>query len=256
MSYASRMSFEEFQNSAVANCFIGCKGDNSFRVKVHIGIPERTQYFIGSVGDAHGEPELFRLAFPVPLAVGDKGTILNLSRTAIQLPYPTFAAQNVNADGYFVISSYFGAQTTRVGRLIAIYWLSCPKDATEVHHIDGNPAHDELSNLEWVSHGENIKQGRHSKHQHWDENDILLMIRQGMDPVVIHPSKITAFTGSRNGCHVLRRGTRKSINGWYPCQNPSLPDLLDFIDGLPFDDTEKAAQKSDAASLLSVFGSL
>lgn len=238
---ASKTPLVDFANSALSACFIFDEEIGEYQVKMHAELPSRPAYFIGSIGDARGEAESFRLMLPTPLAVGDRGTILNLSNTAIKLPYPTFATQHINVDGYHVIAQYFGAPTFRVGRLMALAWLPRPEGATEVDHIDGDPAHDELDNLEWVTHSENLRRGRHSARQQWEDSDYVLMIREGDIPKIVHPRDAASVTGSRNQSHIFRRGTRRSTNGWYMAVNPSRTDALNFVGNLPFKDTSPYA---------------
>lgn len=236
MQVATETSFSAFESSKVYACFIPADQKDEYYVKMHVDDPERPAYMIGSVGNSHGTPELFRVLLPTPLAVGNRGTIINLSNAAIRACYPTFATQGINIDGYHVISPHFGAPSFRVGRLVALAWLPRPEEATEVDHIDGDPAHDELSNLEWVSHSENLRRGRHSKPCGWNDEDYVLMVRAGYEPRLVHPSEVTSIIGSRNTSHVLRRGTRKSANGWYMCLNPNYGEAVAFVEGLPLKD--------------------
>lgn len=236
MQIAAKTSLTDFDNSTVCTCFVPAGQVGEYMVKMHTDDPERPAYMVGSVGNPHGTPELFRLLLPTPLAVGDHGTVISLTKTVLGHPYPTFAPQLVNVDGYHVIPRHYGAPSARVGRLVALAWLPRPAGATEVDHLDGNPANDALENLEWVTHSQNLRRGRHSRHQNWEPEDQVLMIHEGLDPRLVHPSGVTAIIGSRNGSHVLRRGTRKSANGWYMCLNPSYEDALAFVENLSLKD--------------------
>lgn len=237
MRIAAETSFEDFEDSNVSACFIPTDNENEYYLKLHADHPERPAYLVGSAGNTHGVPELFRLLLPIPLAVGNKSTIVNLTNSAIRAPYPVFVTQRKNVDGYHVIPPYFGAPSFRVGRLMGLTWLPRPTGTTEIDHIDGDPANDELYNLEWVTHGENLRRGRHSKHYHWDDSDYVLMVREGDVPKLVHPLKVASITGSSNQSHIFRRGTRRSAKGWYLCLNPSREEALNFVDNLPFEDT-------------------
>ena len=236
MQAIAETSFATFQNSNVYGCFVPAKQDGTYFVKMRADDPECPAYMLGSIGDAHGESELFRLLLPIPLAVGNRGTIITLSNAAIKHPYPTFVTKRTNVDGYNVIPRHYRAPTFRVGRLVAIAWLPKPAEATEVDHLNGDPANDNLDNLEWVTPSVNLRRGRHSKHKSWAPDDFVLMFHEGCDPLLIHPSKVTGIVHSRNASHVLRRGTRRSINGWYPCLNPSREEAMAFAENLPFED--------------------
>lgn len=52
-----------------------------------------------------------------------------------------------------------------VHRLVALAWLECPEgyDKMDVNHIDANKANNHFSNLEWVTHQENMTHGKKLK---------------------------------------------------------------------------------------------
>lgn len=45
----------------------------------------------------------------------------------------------------------------KVHRLVALHYIDNPKGLNEVNHIDGNKENNNISNLEWVTHSENVK---------------------------------------------------------------------------------------------------
>ena len=45
----------------------------------------------------------------------------------------------------------------RVNRLVAHAFIPNPDDLPEVNHIDGNKENNHVSNLEWVTHSQNVK---------------------------------------------------------------------------------------------------
>ena len=238
MGLVKNTNFEEFENSVVSACFVPADFDGqSYYVKIQADVPNLPAYRLGSVGDSHGTPELFRLLLPTPLAVGNRGRILSLSNNAIKHQHPSFVAIYRKTDGYNIIPAFYGAPSTNVDWLVATAWLPRPAGATDVDHLDGNPANDALENLEWVTHSQNLRRGRHSRHQNWEPEDQVLMIHEGFAPRLVHPSVVTAIIDSWNGSHVLRRGTRKSANGRYMCLNPTRADAMNFIKNLPFHDT-------------------
>ncbi len=48
-------------------------------------------------------------------------------------------------------------KTIRIHRLVANAFITNPYNKAEVNHIDGNKKNNNISNLEWASHSENIK---------------------------------------------------------------------------------------------------
>jgi hypothetical protein len=72
--------------------------------------------------------------------------------------------QSVNPDGYLCIKlggskkpGYPKSQRSfRVHRIIAKAFIPNPNNYSEVDHLDGNRANNNASNLEWVTHRENI----------------------------------------------------------------------------------------------------
>ena len=62
--------------------------------------------------------------------------------------------------GYLCVHLYRGGKTTRkvrtIHQLVAEAFLGNPHGHTEVNHKDFNKANNNLKNLEWVSHKENV----------------------------------------------------------------------------------------------------
>lgn len=232
----SNKIFEEFLNSNLSRCFIP-DGDGIFLVKTHADAPRSTEYMLGSVGDSLGTPEHFKIVEcpHLYLAVGDKATIVKITEKTIELPFPTFAKKYFDYDGYKNISTHFKAPSYRVGRLVALVWMSLPEDADVVDHIDGNRTNDALANLEWVTYSENIRRSRPNKHRRWSPNDFALMVHREKGALICHPTKISSISGSGNLNKVLDIPNKHSLKGWYPLINPTLEDALEFIRTLPFE---------------------
>lgn len=81
-------------------------------------------------------------------------------------------AQNIQNGGYFVVSISANAKRKicTVHRLVASAFIENPNNYRDVNHKDGNKKNNNIENLEWVEHSENIKhsyrelkQKRHNK---------------------------------------------------------------------------------------------
>ncbi len=96
----------------------------------------------------------------------------------------------MNEDGYLVVTlGEHGNRSMRsVHRLVAMAFVPNPHNYPEVDHIDGNRQNPAASNLEWVTHQENIKRawkkGRYSGRYIGEKNpkarvteDIVRMLR-------------------------------------------------------------------------------
>lgn len=95
-------------------------------------------------------------------------------------------------------------KTEQVHRLVAKHFIDNPQNLPEVNHKDGNPANNHRTNLEWMTHAENVQhafdiglnngenwQGqKHSRSTYTDEevHKICQMFQSGTKPKDIAPS--------------------------------------------------------------------
>lgn len=66
----------------------------------------------------------------------------------------------LNADGYFVCSlniPNIGYRSVSIHRLIALAFIPNPNNLPEINHLDYNRRNFNISNLEWVSHQDNVR---------------------------------------------------------------------------------------------------
>lgn len=74
----------------------------------------------------------------------------------------SFGACDYRGGGYYSVSASLygdskGARGHRLHRLVAKHFVKGYKKQLSVNHIDGNRSNNCAANLEWVTHGENIK---------------------------------------------------------------------------------------------------
>ena len=67
--------------------------------------------------------------------------------------------KRIGTSGYYKVNLYSNKQvkTIEVHRLVAETFIENPKNKNEVNHIDGNKLNNNINNLEWVTHKENIE---------------------------------------------------------------------------------------------------
>ena len=222
---------ENLKNSPLWNCFIKIPTDNdSYYILRHNEADHILPNFIG-YNDTCNEPEKFRILYPYSIAVGNCGTIISLSKKAIKKPYPHIYSKSINSEGYYVITDSLDLPTKRVCRLVAMAWCDRPANTNEIDHIDRNKLNDKAINLRWCTHSDNMRNVTYSKPRQWSDGAKLLLIhvKNKHQPVLVHPSKGKAITGSTNIYNCMIRQTRKTCNGWFPLLYPTFESALQAL---------------------------
>jgi hypothetical protein len=112
--------------------------------------------------------------------VSSFGSICSLVRSN-QYPNGTILKGILLNIGYLMVNLYKNKSVKchHVHRLVALSYIPNPDDKKQVNHIDGNPLNNNIENLEWVSHRENMR--------HWMKNSVLgdrLMNKERIDKVL------------------------------------------------------------------------
>ena len=182
-----------------------------------------------------GRGEIFRLPSQGLVLVGNRGTIVSATPQARALYRPTIVAQQVNGDGYNVISDHYGCLSFRVCRIVADAWVPGrdPAGANEVDHVDGNRGNDAAENLEWTSHSENIRrsyQRPRRPRRKWTPDDIVLLLPRypgAGRTLITEAGNVASITGSTNVSHCLLYGDRCGCGDYYVVPVPA--DLVTYL---------------------------
>jgi len=73
--------------------------------------------------------------------------------------YGLLLRQSLNHKGYPQVSLRVGGRphTKTVHRIVAEIYIENPLNLSDVDHIDGNKLNNDVSNLRWLTHGDNIR---------------------------------------------------------------------------------------------------
>ena len=102
------------------------------------------------------KPVVFENIVPGRYKISDLGRIMDLKRNKL-VPI------SFNEKGYVIISlaivsNYRHQRTFRMHRLVAIHFISDQSSTDlEIDHIDADKTNNRASNLEWVTHEENMR---------------------------------------------------------------------------------------------------
>ncbi len=95
--------------------------------------------------------------------IGFEGSyqVSSLGNVKTSLRRPRIKKQSLNKYGYPVTMLYRNNKSKqyKIHRLMAIAFIPNPDRKLQVNHKDGNRSNNLLSNLEWVTHSENVRHG-------------------------------------------------------------------------------------------------
>lgn len=138
--------------------------------------------------------------------VSDTGLVRN-SKGLILKP-------NSKSPRYHTVRLYCGGRNNfedrLIHRLVAETFLGYPGDQYEVNHIDGNRYNNDISNLEWITHTENMKHGvrlglvttdpakdAHKKSVRCSNGEVYNSIQEAADELGLLPSCISSVLSGR-----------------------------------------------------------
>lgn len=99
--------------------------------------------------------------------IGTDGSVYSLKRNK-------FMSQKITKNGYNEQSLYVGDgkyKWFRTHRLVAEAFIPNPENKPFVNHIDGNKLNNDVSNLEWVTHEENMEHAKNFSLVHRGERN-------------------------------------------------------------------------------------
>jgi len=113
-----------------------------------------------------GESWISAKGKPLNYFVSNMGRLLTTSQFGAK---GRIAVMQPSLDGSGYLRTVVGGKTTKMHRLVAQTWIENPEGKPEVNHIDNNRANNQITNLEWVTHRENVmhshRQGRAANKQ-------------------------------------------------------------------------------------------
>lgn len=109
--------------------------------------------------------EIWKDVFELPYIISNFGVVKRNPNAPYYHKNKEYVKPYINNKGYLCINLYKDSKVYKyqIHRLLAIIFIPNPNNLKEVNHIDGNPLNNDLTNLEWVTHKQNIQHA-------WDNN--------------------------------------------------------------------------------------
>lgn len=133
-----------------------------------------------------------------------------------------FLQPSKNSNDYLQVSLWKNGErkTLLVHRLVALAFIPNPNNLPEVNHKDENKENNDISNLEWVIHKDNINYGtRNKKCQKSQKNTVLMIDKNTTEIIREFDSSYDAaiFLGDKSKSTAIRavcRNKRKTAYGY------------------------------------------
>lgn len=122
--------------------------------------------------DVKGYEDLYEISNTGKLRSKDRAILKN--NGIIQYRKGILIALNINSDGYLQgkLCKNGKSKTVRIHRLVAEHFLPNPNNLPEVNHKDYNRVNNNVNNLEWSTHNENIQHSAKAGHyKHYGSNN-------------------------------------------------------------------------------------
>lgn len=140
--------------------------------------------------------------------VSSLGRIKNIKTNRILKPF-----KNKTSGYYYInIRNTRGRKCYRVHRLVATYFINNPLKLSDVNHIDENKSNNRVTNLEWVSHLDNIRHGS-GINRSTTSRSKPIVCSNGNTYNSIRDAGVLLGVSSGGICEVLK-GRRKTAGGY------------------------------------------
>lgn len=160
----------------------------------------------------------------------------------------TALKQKESANGYdmYTLTDDNGVRmSVQAGRLVLqAFYPTANFETHEPDHIDNNPLNNNLNNLRWLTHSENVKRARNKKKTEnsylknrpiytisYDENGFVDVNQFCSRSAMIHYYKMTTGTATR----VLKGQQSNKYNIWYAFYCDELENQCDKVQNIIYD---------------------
>lgn len=144
-------------------------------------------------------------------AISNKGNVKNVISGKILKP-------NKNKKGYLQVqlSKNNKKITTRIHRLVGMMFIPNPDNKPYINHKNGDKTDNDVGNLEWSTHTENIRHAFEHKLIKTEKPVVIINIENGEKTTFESTSECSRFLNSNNGSvNRVLKGKRNKHKGYY-----------------------------------------